>query len=482
MEGKILAGRYRLLSKLGEGGMGSVWRAEHLSLKTPLAIKLIDPSIAESDEALARFRHEAQSAAELRSVHVVQIIDYGVDDVLPFIAMELLEGESLDARLARLGRLSPAETAAILTQVARALARAHAAGIVHRDLKPENIHLIPEGDAEVVKVLDFGIAKKLVADPAVQAIKTGTGTMMGTPYYMSPEQVLGRGTMDHRIDIWSFGIIAFQSLTGALPFTGDTLGALFVAICGDPMPVPSTFAQVPLGFDEWFARCSARTPAQRFASALEAAAALNSICGATLGWSATEVPSSGKLMTFASTRNDAAAMAVTALEFRQTAMPSSITIGGRRRRSLRGMVVGIGIAVGVAGVGWVALSARSHRADSRDPTSSLAQVALVAAPHDASSVVPSSVIMPAAEVAPEPPAPEPVSQPARAGVATTLTAGANSPGVATSATPVSVPTPHPAQSLVPAQPRRTANKTPTVAKKVPAKSKTKPDYDKAVGI
>ncbi len=148
MEGRVLAQRYRLVAKLGEGGMGSVWRAEHLTLNTQVAIKLIDPSIAQSKDALARFQREAQSAAELRSTHIVQIIDYGVDDNTPFIAMELLRGESVAERLVRLGRLSPNDAIQILSQVARALTLAHEKGIVHRDLKPDNIFIVREGAHE----------------------------------------------------------------------------------------------------------------------------------------------------------------------------------------------------------------------------------------------------------------------------------------------------------------------------------------------
>jgi serine/threonine-protein kinase len=251
------------MGKLGQGGMGSVWRAEHLALGSSLAIKLIDPGITQSPEAAVRFKREAQAAADLRSAHVVQIIDYGVDDGLPFIAMELLDGESLGARLERMGRLAPDQAASILSQVARALARAHQAGVVHRDLKPDNVFLVREADGDIVKVLDFGIAKKLGVLSTTSGIKTGTGAMLGTPYYMSPEQVLGGSDIDHRADIWSLGIIAYECLTGQRPFEKETLGGLLMAICNDPLPVPSKVASVPSGFDAWFARACARDTSAR---------------------------------------------------------------------------------------------------------------------------------------------------------------------------------------------------------------------------
>ncbi len=261
--------------------MGSVWRAADLNLGSPVAVKLIDPSIAKSAEAIARFKREAQAAASLRSSHVVQILDHGVDNGVPFIAMELLEGETLSDRIERSTQLSPTETAEILSQVARALQRAHENGIIHRDLKPDNIFLAREGDGQIAKVLDFGVAKKLGSLSNSGGLKTNTGAVLGTPYYMSPEQALAKPDVNHKTDIWSFGIIAYECLTGARPFDGDSLAALFLAVCHEAPPIPSTIARVPPGFDAWFARAAARDVAARFESAAEAAAQLRAVCGAT---------------------------------------------------------------------------------------------------------------------------------------------------------------------------------------------------------
>lgn len=276
--GTILADRYRLVRQLGRGGMGSVWVAEHLSLRSQVAIKLIDPLIAESPEALARFMREAQASAALRSPHVVQVLDYGVHAGIPFIAMELLEGESLGSRLQRVRRLSPLDTSRIFDQVARAMSRAHEAGIVHRDLKPDNIFLVGNDDDEVAKVLDFGIAKAHTHAGGEGFQTTRTGAMLGTPYYMSPEQTEGSKTIDHRADIWSMGVIGFECITSIRPFDGETLGGIIMAICGRPIVVPSTVADVPPGFDEWFQRSTARDPRERFSSAKEQAAALRQVC------------------------------------------------------------------------------------------------------------------------------------------------------------------------------------------------------------
>ncbi len=259
--------------------MGMVWRAEHVQLGTPAAVKLLDPTIAESAEALARFKREAQSAASLRCTNIVQIFDFGVDDNLPYIAMELLRGKSLSDKLRSEGRMTPAETAAVLSQVARATAWAHSRGIVHRDLKPGNIFLSEDADDIVVKLLDFGIAKPVEMDLSDTPV-TLTGAIMGTPQYMSPEQASGKKVVDHRTDIWSFAIIAFECLTAKHAFRADTLGGLVLAICAEPLPKPSDFGDVPPGFDTWFSRAAARDLGERFASITEAADGLRNVCGA----------------------------------------------------------------------------------------------------------------------------------------------------------------------------------------------------------
>lgn len=274
---QILGERYRLIQRLGTGGMGSVWRAEDLKLDAEVAIKLIDPELAQAPEAIARFRREAQAAAAIRSTYVVQILDYGIDRGTPFIAMELLHGESLAKRLRREKCLSPEQAARILGHVGRALAVAHEHGIVHRDMKPDNVFLVREGDEDIGKLVDFGIARKPEGLDQAAELKTSTGALLGTPFYMSPEQATGQ-VADHQTDIWSFGAIAFECLTGERPFRGDTLGALFHAICMAEIPVPSRIAAVPRGFDAWFARATARDKSRRFATIKEAAELLREIC------------------------------------------------------------------------------------------------------------------------------------------------------------------------------------------------------------
>jgi serine/threonine protein kinase len=276
---RILAGRYRLEVRLGQGGMGSIWRAEHLVLQAPVAVKLIDRDAVPDEDTLSRFMREAKAAASLRSPHVVQIIDYGVEGPLPFMVMELLEGETLAQRLKRVRRLSRQDTARVLTHVGRAVGRAHEAGIVHRDLKPENVFLVKNEDDEIAKVLDFGVAKIDHALLGSEGTRTRTGSILGTPYYMSPEQAQGNKAVDSRSDLWSLGVIAFECLTGQRPFFSDGLGDLVLTICVRDMPVPSDVAPVPLGFDAWFAKACARDPEQRFQTARELTDALREALG-----------------------------------------------------------------------------------------------------------------------------------------------------------------------------------------------------------
>jgi hypothetical protein len=280
VEGTVLADKYRLERKLGQGGMGAVWRAEHVQLRSPVAIKLIDHQIVAHPDALARFLREAQSAAALRSPHVVQILDFGADRGVPYIAMELLEGESLADRIARVGRLSPPDVARLMTQVARALGKAHEMGIVHRDIKPDNIFIVRNDEDEVAKVLDFGIAKSAQhgLGPG-SGSTTRTGAILGTPNYMSPEQAEGTKLVDHRTDLWALGVIGFECMVGRKPFDSDALGSLLLAICTRPIPVPSQLGFNLPGFDQWFARACARELSERHQTARELAAELRQVCG-----------------------------------------------------------------------------------------------------------------------------------------------------------------------------------------------------------
>ncbi|MBK8255225.1 MAG: protein kinase [Polyangiaceae bacterium] len=274
--GVLLGGRYLLERRLAEGGMGAVWRARHIKLDVPVVVKVMTPVLASSSEARTRFEREAKAAARLTSPHVVEVHDYGVEGDTPYIVMEHLEGQDLAMRLAARGHLRVDETAEVIDQIAKALDVAHAAGVVHRDLKPSNVFLAKTGREEVVKVLDFGVAK-LRSEPGISTLP---GMVMGSPSYMSPEQTKGATALDYRSDLWSLGVVAFECLTGALPFDRDDVTDLIIAISQAPVPSVTSFAPwLNPELNSFFVRALSRPVATRFQSALELAEAFVAAAG-----------------------------------------------------------------------------------------------------------------------------------------------------------------------------------------------------------
>lgn len=254
----------RLVRPLAEGGMGKVWIAEHLVLDTRVVVKLMSKDLDGLAGAAARFAREAAVAAAVKSPHVVQVFDSGVTETgVAYIVMELLEGHDLGAHLASRGRLAPAEAVTVIAQLCKALAKAHRVGVVHRDIKPDNVFLCDvEGGEPFVKLLDFGTAK----DEARAPFATTAGQLLGTPYYMSPEQILGED-VGYRTDIWSVGVLAFEALTGRRPFEGVTVGAITLAIHTTTPRMTDVVPDLPPALDEWFERACARSPDERFPTA-----------------------------------------------------------------------------------------------------------------------------------------------------------------------------------------------------------------------
>ena len=237
-------GNYKITAKLGEGGMGVVYLAEHPVIGKKVAMKAIHPELARNAEVVSRFVTEAKSVNQIGHEHIVDISDFGnTTDGEFYFVMEYLQGESMSERLKREERLTVAAAINIASQVADALGSSHEHGIIHRDLKPENIYLISRGaQKDFVKVLDFGLAKLTQVEEKVSH-KTRTGSVMGTPYYMSPEQCEGKATIDHRADIYSLGVILFEMLTGKVPFGGEGYGEIIVKHI--TMPPPSVRSIVP---------------------------------------------------------------------------------------------------------------------------------------------------------------------------------------------------------------------------------------------
>ena len=232
-------GNYQLTAKLGEGGMGVVYLAEHPVIGRKVAMKAIHPELSRNPEVISRFVTEAKSVNQIGNEHIVDIHDFGTTgDGEFYFVMEFLQGEALSDRLKRAAPLDPARALAIAAQVADALGASHQHGIIHRDLKPENIFLITKGHtADFVKVLDFGLAKLTQGEEKVSH-KTRTGSVMGTPYYMAPEQCEGRANIDHRADIYSLGVILFEMLTAKVPFGGEGYGEIIVKHMTTPVPSP----------------------------------------------------------------------------------------------------------------------------------------------------------------------------------------------------------------------------------------------------
>jgi serine/threonine-protein kinase len=273
--GDVLDGRWRIEALLGTGGMGSVYRAEHVHVGRVAAVKVLHADLCRSPSERERFRREARVASRLSSPHVVEVIDFGEDGSgRPYLAMELLEGESLRAVLQREGRLAPQRVVRLLRQLLDGLAAAHGAGIVHRDLKPENLWLSGAGAAERLRVLDFGIAKWSDARP--DAARTQAGLVVGTPEYLAPEQAVG-GEVDRRADLYAAGVLAFVMLTGHHPFDTSDVRALVAAHAFQKVPSLSSAAPELAAWPklvDFVARATEKDRARRPGSAAELAALL----------------------------------------------------------------------------------------------------------------------------------------------------------------------------------------------------------------
>ncbi|MCP4658133.1 MAG: response regulator [bacterium] len=336
-EGAVLAGRYRLGKAIGAGTFGAVYRAKHIELETDLAIKILQTGVTATEDSLTRFRREGVSACRIRHPNAVMVSDFGVTEGgVAFLVMELLEGCSLAEEVRDRGPLSPARVNEILQPICDVLAEAHARGIIHRDIKPENafLHRTPRG--EVVKVLDFGIAK-LVGDTVTSQNLTAEGFILGTPAYMAPERLVNE-PYDGRSDVYSLGIMLFLMLTGRLPFvakTGDPMSLLMMHV-NDEMPtLRSINPHVPAELEAVIARATRKMPVERpdaaglareFAQAVAAAAAAPAPAHAAIGTMdravSREVPAAGDSAAACETLQEVDPSAPTT-EFSTTSSPAA---------------------------------------------------------------------------------------------------------------------------------------------------------------
>jgi serine/threonine-protein kinase len=271
--GAVLAGKYRIDRVLGRGGIGVVVAAHHLRLRQTFAIKLLLPTAARRPNSSARMVREARAVAALKSEHVARVFDVDVlADGSPYIVMEYLEGQTLATRLESRGPLEVPVAVDYMLQACEALAEAHALGIVHRDLKPANLFLVANaGRRNELRVLDFGISKALDADIRGTAlVDTDSHAFMGSPPYVSPEQLLNPSDVDARTDIWSLGIVLYECLTARRPFHGDTLARLWDSILRDDMPpIAEDGRSITPALERILRRCLEKAPATRYSSVLE---------------------------------------------------------------------------------------------------------------------------------------------------------------------------------------------------------------------
>jgi serine/threonine-protein kinase len=281
MIGAVLDGRYRIEKMLGEGGMGAVYSATDLRLEKRVAVKVMARELSANPDALARFHREARVTSGLGHPHIVQVFDFSTTPSgEPFLVMEFLEGEDLEQRIRRHGRLPAATVVHVVKQVASALSATHAKGIVHRDLKPGNIYLLEAlGETDFVKVLDFGISKVRTASTKL----TKTSSIMGTPNYMSPEQAKGKiEEIDERTDQWALACIAWECLSGEGPFVGENVPSiLFQIVHEPPEPLPPKVTGLAAKVEETLLHALAKDKRQRFASVTDFAQALEDATAST---------------------------------------------------------------------------------------------------------------------------------------------------------------------------------------------------------
>jgi eukaryotic-like serine/threonine-protein kinase len=279
--GTTIAGKYVLTRKLGEGGMGAVYEAQHTVIGRRFAVKFLRPELAGQNDMLARFRREAQAAGSLDSNHVVAVVDFGVEGALPYMVMEFLKGQELRTLIAQTGRLAVERAVDFAIQTCRGLAAAHAKDIVHRDLKPENIFIAQHNGGELLKILDFGVAK--LRGNVATGLITKPGSMLGTLYYMPPEQVRGDQTIDQRADIYALGAILYECLTNRYPHPGIDAETILYHIMHQPIVRLETLRQdLPEELVSIVHKSLAYEPSLRYRTAEEFGARLLPFAGRSL--------------------------------------------------------------------------------------------------------------------------------------------------------------------------------------------------------
>jgi serine/threonine protein kinase len=480
--GRLIAGKYELVRLIGKGAMGEVWLATHNSLGGEFAIKLVQPSDDEEDETAAgRFQLEAQVSAKLsrKTRHIVSVSDHGEEDGLAYLVMELLEGESLEARIKRTGEMDLAEVVAIVMQVARALQQAHAEQIFHRDLKPANVFLTKDEDGRLlVKLLDFGIARTTKPFNTRSPFTTGKDMVLGTPSYMSPEQARGLDSLDHRCDLWALAVVAYEALTRTIPWEGETVEDIFLSICTHRMiPVLTRRGDLPPSIEGVFARSFAPKLDDRFRAAMELSEAFEVLVDpmaveAAMGPAVRSAsPSSRQLLaarppSSPSFRDTPGVMALGQGELGSD--PQGMAVGGptlftRKKKSGAGWLVALIAAIAtiaVVGGAVTVLSSGSKAATKSPPTDS---TAMAPATSERANIPPPSDPPAPATPPNATPAPQPIVQAPASPIAKTRAPGGRpAPPPPPRPTTVVAPvvTEHPAPPPKPAAPAPPPSATP----------------------
>jgi serine/threonine-protein kinase len=276
LQGRILSGRYAIEQRVGEGGMAYVYRAKDRETSSTVAVKVLMSRLVGDAESVARLRREAQLALRLNHPNVCGLLAYGEANGLPFLVMPYLEGETLAKRESRVGPMPVRDAIPILIQLCRGLQHAHEQGVLHRDLKPENVMLVPERPTERAVVMDFGLGKEQIMGPELNRL-TATGIVLGTPEFMSPEQIRGR-TIDGRSDVFALGVLGFELLSTELPFAGTTAQETMLAhLTGKARRLRSVLPAAPAELDEAIDRALRIEVADRYGSMAEFAGALERI-------------------------------------------------------------------------------------------------------------------------------------------------------------------------------------------------------------
>jgi eukaryotic-like serine/threonine-protein kinase len=430
--GQIIEGKYSIIRLLGEGGMGAVYEGENVRIHRRVAIKVLHSNVAENIDAVQRFEREAQAAGRIGSDHIVEVLDLGnLPDGDRFMVMEYLDGESLTLRIQARGRLTPFEAAPLMIQLLEGLGAAHGAGIIHRDLKPDNVYILrtKKGAGDYVKILDFGISKfnKLNSDSGMSM--TRTGAVMGTPYYMSPEQAKGSKEMDHRSDLYSAGVILYEAITGQVPFAAETFNELiFKIVLEAPAPPQQHVPDLDPAFSSIMQKSMAREQRDRFQTAQEFADALTAWLGSGQG---VAVPL-GLTPSGARPPGQIPALGQTPPPWANTpgARPGQSMVDGSPKRKSNGAVAAVVAAVVVLGGGGALAVKLMSKSSPPEPAMVLAPGPVT--PPAPAATAPAPVSEPAkaelAAKAPEPPAADPAAAGSAAGTAKKVPAIPGPPG------------------------------------------------------